>query len=305
MITPSFTFASGPLYTPDATPFSPSEVQKELMDYMLELINADRQAAGMNPVSLNFNAAAQKHAQDMFDNYYWAHWGTDGLKPYMRYTLEGGLGYDKENVGYTGTYDPGADQNLYVDIDPKKEINEIEYQMINNDAKSNWGHRDNILYRWHQKVNLGLAYDKKRLAMVQQFEGDYVDYLQPPDLTGNILSLSGQIKLGVLNNISICYDKYPLAISPNDLIMGNYHSYGLGDRLGYIINPPPAGQFYKNLPAEAIQAREWNTGPSGQFSIQADISPVLVNGKGVYTIVFIVKVNSEAINLTNYSIFVS
>ena len=304
-IIPSPTLISGPLYTPNATPFSPTSGQRELMQYALELINADRVNAGLNPVLMGFNAAAQKHAQDMFDNYYWAHWGTDGLKPYMRYTLEGGLGYEKENVCYTGSSDRTENQNDYTEINLKNEIKDFEYQMINNDAKSNWGHRENILSKWHQKVNLGLVYDKKRLALVQQFEGDYVDFIQPPTLIGNILSLTGQIKLGELNNISICYDQYPQPIAPSYLISGNYHSYSLGDRLGYIISPAPAGQFYKNLPQEAIQASKWETNPARQFSIQADITPVLAKGKGVYTLILVTKEKTESINLTNYSLFMN
>jgi uncharacterized protein YkwD len=302
---PSVFIPSGPIFTPNTTPFSPSNAQIELMQYALGLINADRQAVGMNPVTLSFNAAAQKHAQDMFDNYYWAHWGTDGLKPYMRYTLEGGLGYDRENVGYIGVFDKEANQENYADIDPIEEIRYLENEMVNNDAKSNWGHRDNILYKLHQKVNIGLAFDKKRLALVQQFEGNYVDYYQPPAIAGNSLILSGKISLGELSNISICHDNSPQAITGSDLINGPYHSYDLGNRLGYVISPPPPGQYYKNLPDEAIQAKKWHTTQSGQFIIEADISPILAAGKGVYTIVIVTEVNGENINLSNYSIFIN
>jgi uncharacterized protein YkwD len=301
---PSKFIPSGPFYTPKATPFSPSNTQIELIQYMLGLINADRQAAGMNPVILSYNAAAQKHAQDMFESYYWAHWGTDGLKPYMRYTLEGGLGYDRENVGYTGIIDQEANRENYADIDPIEEIRNLENEMVNNDARSNWGHRDNILYKFHQKVNIGLAFDKKHLALVQQFEGSYVDYYQPPAITGNSLFLSGKISLGKLSNISICQDSDPQPITGSGLINGPYHSYDLGNRLGYIISPPPPGQYYKNLPVEAIQAKKWYTTQSGQFLIEADISPILAAGKGVYTIVIVTEVDGVCINLTNYSIFI-
>jgi hypothetical protein len=303
-VTPTPTFVSGPLFTPNATPFTPSQELKEMMQYALGLINADRQTVGVNPVTLSFNAAAQIHAQDMFDHYYWAHWGTDGLKPYMRYTNLGGLGYEKENAAYTGTLNP-QDENNTADIDVKKEIKDLEYQMINNDAKANWGHRDNIQYKWHQKVNIGLAYDGKRIAMVQQFEGDYVDYIQPPALSGNILTLSGRTRIGELNNVTVCHDPMPQPLTPNELISGPYHTYDLGSRVGYIVAPPPPGQYYKTLPPEAIQAQKWDANQSGQFSIQADITPILASGKGVYTIVLVSKVNEELVNLSNYTIIVN
>jgi len=62
----------------------------ELFQYVLSLVNTDRQTAGLPPVTLAYNSAAQTHAQDMFKNFYGSHWGTDGLKPYMRYTNAGG-----------------------------------------------------------------------------------------------------------------------------------------------------------------------------------------------------------------------
>ena len=57
---------------------------------MLELINDERVSAGLNPVVLGDNAAAQLHAEASLENCFSSHWGIDGLKPYMRYSLAGG-----------------------------------------------------------------------------------------------------------------------------------------------------------------------------------------------------------------------
>ena len=123
----------------------------------------------LSPVTLGNNGAAQKHAQDMADNYFLSHWGTDGLKPYMRYTLEGGLNYDSENSAYSGPQQKLANPgSIYARLDPKSEIESLEYSMLNDDASSNWGHRDNILNPLHKKVNLGLAYDLYHLAFVEE-----------------------------------------------------------------------------------------------------------------------------------------
>ena len=80
------------------TDYYVSALQRELYDYLLGLINADRVANGLLPVSLGSNPAAQKHADEMFTNDYISHWGLDGMKPYMRYTLEGGYSYSSENA---------------------------------------------------------------------------------------------------------------------------------------------------------------------------------------------------------------
>jgi uncharacterized protein YkwD len=287
-----------PVYTPVAVPFAPTPAQKDLMQYVLDLINKDRKAAGVPDVTLSFNSAAQKHAKDMFDKSYGAHWDTDGLKPYMRYTLEGGLNFENENVAYsTGS---GT-------IDVKKELESLQHAMVYDDAKSNWSHRDAIVSKWQKKVSIGIVYDSKSVALDQQFEGDYLQYTQPPTLTGNILSLSGKFILPnvKLDNVTITYDQLPQPIAGSQLMSDDqYHHYSLGSRIGLILPPPPPGQIYSNFPANGVQASKWDTDQSGQFSLQADISPLMSRGKGVYTIVLVTKIGSEAYNMTNYSIFV-
>ena len=59
------TFPSGTAYTPGTTPYTPSGSQAELFQYALDLVNQDRRAVGLSPVTLGNNGAAQKHAQDM------------------------------------------------------------------------------------------------------------------------------------------------------------------------------------------------------------------------------------------------
>jgi hypothetical protein len=268
-----------------------------LFQYVLSLINQDRQNNGLNPVTLNYNAAAQKHAQNMLENLYAAHWDTDGLKPYMRYTLEGGLNYEQENVAFTTG-------NTAIDV--KGALGSFEHDMMFNDAASNWSHQKNILNQWHKRVNLGIAYDKNSVALDQQFEGDYVEFYTPPTITGNTLSLSGRITQPniTLDNVSVAFDDLPQPLTGDQLNNGPYHSYGLGKRLGFILPPPPPGQVYANQPGDAFVASKWEGGPSGQFSIQADIGPILSTGKGVYTAVLVTKGGSQPPNLTNYAVFI-
>ena len=72
---------------------------------MLEMINEQRRLASVPPLRLGDNKAAQLHAEAMRDDCFVSHWDTDGLKPYMRYSLTGGYQYNAENVG--GFYDCG------------------------------------------------------------------------------------------------------------------------------------------------------------------------------------------------------
>ena len=309
---PSVTAEPPPLppYTPDASPFKPEGELAELFDYMLQLINRDRQEYGLSPVTLGFNAAAQKHAQDMFDNYFISHWGTDGLKPYMRYTIEGGLRYEQENSAYSGWYDRTENPDSYAPIDVRQELQALQAAMMA-EVPPDDGHRRNILNKSHTSVNLGIAYDDKRLALVQQFEGDYIEFTHPPVISGNTLVLSGRFQMDSVdfNNISIFYDPLPQALTQHDLLNVLPDHYNLGDsdppqETSLILPPPPPGQMYSSLPPHAIQAERWDLDQSGRFFIQADISSSLSRGKGVYTLALIVKLDGEPRNITSYSIFV-
>jgi uncharacterized protein YkwD len=296
------------VYMPGAAPYEPTGIELELFQYALSLINNDRQSAGLPPVTLAYNAAAQKHAQDMFDNYFGSHWGTDGLKPYMRYTQAGGLNNDGENSAYSGWDNPSDNPNNYQSINVREEIAYLQHIMMYDDAASNWGHRDTILNKFYTRVSLGIVYDNKRLALVQQFEGKYVEYYSAPAISNGNLSLLGRLtSVDIkINNISISYDPPLQTLTNTQLTSDSTYTdgYGLGDRLNFVIPPPPAGQQYANLPPNAIIAGKWEINDSGQFAIQANINASLSKGKGVYTIVIVAMINGESVNLTNYSIVI-
>jgi hypothetical protein len=244
----------------------------------------------------------------MFDNYFGSHWGTDGLKPYMRYTQAGGLNNDGENSAYSGWDNPSDNPNNYQSINVREEIAYLQHIMMYDDAASNWGHRDTILNKFYTRVSLGIVYDNKRLALVQQFEGKYVEYYSAPAISNGNLSLLGRLtSVDIkINNISISYDPPLQTLTNTQLTSDSTYTdgYGLGDRLNFVIPPPPAGQQYANLPPNAIIAGKWEINDSGQFAIQANINASLSKGKGVYTIVIVAMINGESVNLTNYSIVI-
>jgi uncharacterized protein YkwD len=307
------------VYIPSATPFKPTGPLADLFQYTLGLINQDRQNNGIQPVTLTYKAAAQTHAQDMFSGYFMSHWGLDGLKPYMRYTIAGGLGSEQENSAYSGWFDKSQNPNNYLPLDVKNEIKALEDAMMA-EVPPNDGHRKAILNKWATSVNLGIANDTKRLAMAEEFESDYIQYTQPPTLSGNTLSLSGRFTQAIneLNNITIYFDPLPTPLTTDQLNSPSApHSYALGGgftapsgsadsfTLGHILAPPPPCQYYSSLPASAILATKWDLNRSGQFSIQADISQALASGKGVYTFAIIVKMANEITSLSSYSIWVN
>lgn len=303
----------GPSLAPPSTPPGPY-TRDQLVQHVLELINKDRADFGQAPVVLGTNLAAQRHADDMFSGYFLSHWGSDGLKPYMRYTLAGGGNYEMENSAYAGWYNKSDNPNSYQELEAKSELDSLEYAMMYNDSASNNGHHDNIIYPWHKKVNIGIAWDRHRLAFVEQFEGEYVQFTQLPTLTQRTLSMSGTLTLGEINSVAVFYDPAPKPMTQDQLLNGP-HSYSLGNgqHVAFICPPPPPGSFYRNLPPDAVQASRWKVSVSGAnvttFDIQADLGTALnLYGPGVYTVAIVSTVpgaqGPQALTVTNYSLFV-
>jgi hypothetical protein len=244
----------------------------------------------------------------MFSNYYGGHWGPDGFKPYMRYTFAGGLDKEGENSAYSGWTNPADDPSHYESINVRDEIAALEHIMMYDDAMANWGHRDTIINKYYTTVNLGIVYDGKRLALVEQFNGRFADFYSAPAISGGNLTLLGKLTYAniQINNISIAYDTPPQTLTNAQLTTDPTYTdgYSLGDRLVTVIPPAPAGQQYSNLPPTAIIADKWEINSTGQFSVQANISSALSKGPGVYTIVIVALINGESVNLTNYSIII-
>lgn len=78
-------------------PPPPILLHHDMKLYMLGLINSERTSAGVPPVTLGDNIAAQLHAESSLANCFSGHWGVDGLKTHMRYPLAGGYQANAEN----------------------------------------------------------------------------------------------------------------------------------------------------------------------------------------------------------------
>ena len=158
---------------------------------MLELINEEREKAGVPPVTMGDNIAAQLHAENSLANCFSGHWGVDGLKPYMRYSLAGGYHSNGENVSGLDYCIKSSDPYRGIS-DMRSEIREAMDGLMNSP-----GHRRNILDRWHKKVNIGLAWDWYNSYVVQHFEGGYVEFDEIPEIANDVLSFSG----GAINEL--------------------------------------------------------------------------------------------------------
>ena len=330
-----------PPHPPPATAsgLSPRELEYA-RDYVLELINQARRNAGLNEVTLGDNTAAQMHAEDELANCFSGHWGSDGTKPYMRYTLAGGTQYSRYIIN-------GAD---YCPSDPHR----YTYESLEEEIKE-LGYDGTVLLPYLKKVNLGFAYSKPNLWVVQQFEGDYIEFDEVPIIKDGSLSFSASVKNGAVVKddalgVQIYYDsplreltrgqlsrtycystgKQQLASLREPLTDGRYYTddeYTETDGIcvdPYEIDPDsaPADSYEDSsrLHDEARQASTGHTEPytvvwitadqwtttENSFSVSADIRELLIeNSAGIYTIIIWGEIDGEDLPLSNYSIFIS
>jgi len=316
--------------TAAAPPTVDPEALYEQRIYLLKLINADRASFGLSAVAMGSNPAAQAHAEEMLEHSYLSHWGLDGLKPYMRYTLAGGM--EAENA--SGVSSPPQAGVRYRTTSPEEQLNEIERGWMDSS-----GHRANILNPWHKKVNLGIACNRTTCAAVQQFEGDYIEFEEPPSLTSGVLSVAGTVSGGLeFSGIQVWYDRPPHQLTLGQLDRTRCYSVGEGP-VAFLREPLPSGTDYlpdlapftwnecsspydvspdtprrsfamptKIRPGSSkapwVTALSWED-VNGRFRVQADLSRIVGDhGPGVYTVLVWGEADEEDVVLTNYSIFV-
>ena len=215
-----------PVSPPSVNRNSPDQRHSEEKRYMLTLINSERTQAGLGPVVLGDNIAAQLHAESSLANCFSSHWELNGLKPYMRYSLAGGYQSNGEN-GHGSDYCIIASEGYRAIQSIREEIREAMVGWM-----SSPGHRRNILGPTHKKVNIGMAWDRYNVQVYQHFEGDYVEYTNLPRIDNGVLAFSGNAKNGAgFGNlrdlgVQIYYDKPPSPLTLGQV--SRTYCYGSG-----------------------------------------------------------------------------
>ena len=211
---------------------------------MLELVNAERTKAGAEPVMLGDNIAAQLHAESALEHCFASHWGIDGLKPYMRYSLAGGYQSNAEN-GHGSDYCITASDGYARLGNIRIDIMDAMYGWMNSP-----GHRRNLLDPSHKKVNIGLAWDNYNFKAYQHFEGDYVEYDLLPTLEDGVLTLSGTLKNGTSFEskddvaIMVFYDRAPHPLSIGQV--SRTYCYDNGLLIAALVEPMSYGDYLEN-----------------------------------------------------------
>jgi uncharacterized protein YkwD len=258
----------------------------ELVNYALVLINNDRQSNGKENVTLSNINSAQIHADNMLQHNFFSHWDLNGYKPYMRYTLAGGQGSVSENCAWM--YSSGF-------IDPKEALEDLQWNMMNDDADFDWGHRKNILDSFHNKVSIGVSYNETAVCLVQDFEGDYVSW-DALTVSSNEVTMKGTMieQNSSIQQVAIYYDN-PVPLTVEQLMNPPFKGgYALGTFVGMVL---PSG--WESAAGITITAQVWTQ--NGQnFEIRFDLSAAFDSyGEGVYTLLLWTEDNY----LTTYSVW--
>ena len=158
------------------------------------------------------------------------------------------------------------------------------------------GHTDNILDKWHNKVNIGITYDDYFLALVQHFANDYIDW-QTLYVDNSRIILNGMLSGSISNNIelytiAIYHDPLPRKMSTDELNnTPNCYTYGGGVTCSifsitpHIICPPPPPGYFYIFGCEHI-ADKWLVN-GNNFYIE---SPITFRNDGAYTFLLYGKV---------------
>ncbi len=202
-----------------------SDTSRELKLRLLEIINRDRQAAGVRPVAFSedLSKAADAHCREMLRENFTSHWNRAGWKPYMRYSVAGVRDSTEENIYSLSSTE--LDTSLA-----------FVWRMVQDGHRGFLaerppadGHRRSILSPRHTHVGIGLVFDKQGLRLIEVFGARYAQFDPlPQDATlRDTLTIRGRITDPNLKlfGVDVYYEPLPKPMMHIDLRATG--SYGL------------------------------------------------------------------------------
>lgn len=264
---------------------------KELKESMLKLINESRESEGLKTVELDELASqvGDKHCQEMVLEFYFSHWNSQGLKPYMRYSYAGGKDALMENLSLTegGTYFNSKEKLINV-------LTAMHLRMFNEKPPYD-GHRQAIIHPQHTHVGVGIAFSESQVRLAQEFIARYVETkpLANKAKPGDTVNIVGRIlksKMYELAGISVFYEPTPTNLTRDELNSRGSYSFPEEEK---VLRPKLLTQYtYKDGSKGEVNYQK----SSGEFSSQFSFEK---NKTGVYTIVVWLKEELNKFPVTN------
>jgi uncharacterized protein YkwD len=181
---------------------------QDLRASLLAMVNEERSLEKVPELAFDELATqvATAHALDMAKRKFASHWGSDGRKPYQRYSFAGGTHATEENV---------SSANNTWSLKPKDIAQDVAYLHVRlySEVPPRDAHRRTILAPQHTHVGFGIAIDELRLRVVELFVGKHVevDPLQRKAKIGETLEFAGKLlnPNHSLAQIEIFYEPQP------------------------------------------------------------------------------------------------
>jgi uncharacterized protein YkwD len=255
------------LITPAQTPIQRGrfgvEDLPQAREQLLQMVNDERAAAHLGKLELDQLAGkvASDHALDMARGDFLSHWGSDGRKPYQRYSFAGGTDAVLENVSSAdGTQSVTTAAVL-------SDLHDMHLAMLN-EQPPNDGHRRTILSRQSTHVGFGIALQGHHLRLDQLYLARYLQIDPVPRLakTKAAVLLSGRVlkQTNDLTSIDVYYE--PLPSPPAIEWLREPRSYSLPDQHDTLLPRLPSGYSYPG--GQAIIEKS----SGGNFRVRVNLS---------------------------------
>jgi uncharacterized protein YkwD len=280
------------------------ETRTTLRAHLLRLINRDRAVYGLPPVELDVLASAvgDDYCRAQIRNRTTGHFTTDGLAPYVRYSLAGGNDGVSENAAAWSANYTFNERALY-------EMARRSEDAMMAEAAPKDGHKRTILDPHATHVGIGFAWEKGEFRLVQEFIRRYVDWTRPLPrriTLGESVIARGRPLTGRVDAITVHYEPLPAAMPAH--VANAIENYTLPERRHDYL--PRLAAQQRRLPNGMVQTirRQYADGTDGHFTLAADgtftFDVPFQDGPGLYTVVvWVRKPNAETpVAATNVTI---
>jgi uncharacterized protein YkwD len=187
---------------------------EQARQYLVTLINYDRQKSGFNPVALDPIAshAGQLHTEKLLSIGAHGHYQPNGTKPPQRYNLVGGTDYVAENAYSVGNCDRPHK------VDRKATFTRASLHVLETGWMKSPLHRKNIIDKDHTHVGIGLSKseDGTTISAVQEFINKYGNIAKIPAKAyrGQRVQVAGSLTPGYkIKSVDVLRESFPKPMS--------------------------------------------------------------------------------------------
>ena len=247
-------------------------------EQLLKFVNAERAQAGLSTVGLDELACkvASEHALDMAKGEFLSHWGSDGRKPYHRYSFAGGTDAVQENVSSANNIQSVTPNGVLGDL------RDMHTSMLQ-EVPPHDGHRKTILFPFHTHVGFGIALHQHSLRLDELYLARYVrfDPFVRKAKPQSAVLLSGRLlnPNHFLNEVDAFYE--PLPAPPDIGWLRTPRSVSLPDEPVRLRPRTPEGTRYTDG-----SRGDFDWGRDGRFRVRVKLSR---HEPGIYTVLFWIR----------------